>query len=134
LSLTDPPYAYGTIVLVADMLDPQGRKPKDRPCVIITEPGDAPDGYQVVVAISTRLPDPLPDDYVLLPYMDPRHPRTGLNKRNAAIGRWVEVIEESRIIQKLGHVPGKQIKVLTEILDRLYPTEGDDEETEPGPK
>jgi mRNA-degrading endonuclease toxin of MazEF toxin-antitoxin module len=121
LSPADPPHAYGDIVVVADMLDPRGHYPKDRPCVIVTEPGLTPEGWELVVAISTQLPDPLPDDYVLLPYMDPRHPRTGLNKRNAAIGGWVEVIEESRIIRKLGHVPGKQIKALTEILARLYP-------------
>jgi hypothetical protein len=130
LSLTNPPHAYGSIVLVADMLDPQGRNPKDRPCVIATDPGSTPEGYELVVAISTVLPSPLPDDYVPLPYMDPRHPRTGLNKRNAAIGGWVEVIEESRIIRKLGHVPGKQLKALTEILARLYPVESDEEETE----
>jgi mRNA-degrading endonuclease toxin of MazEF toxin-antitoxin module len=121
LSPADPHYAYGSIVVVADMLDPQGRHPKDRPCVVVTQPESTPEGWQLVVAISTRLPDPLPNDHVLLPYMNPRHPRTGLDKRNAAIGGWVEVIEESRIIRKLGHVPGKQIKALTEILARLYP-------------
>ncbi len=121
MSPADPHYAYGSIVLVADMLDPHGRNPKDRPCVVVTDPEAMPDGWELVVAISTVLPDPLPDDYVPLPYMNPRHPRTGLNKRNAAIGGWVEVMEESRILRKLGHVPGKQLKALTEILARLYP-------------
>ena len=87
MSRMEPPYAYGSIVLVADMLDPQGRNPKDRPCVIATDREATPEGYELVVAISTVLPSPLPDDYVLLPYMDPRHPRTGLTKKNAAIGR-----------------------------------------------
>jgi hypothetical protein len=124
LSPADQPYEYGSIVLVADMLDPHGRNPKDRPCVIVTGPGSAPGGQKIVVAISTVVPEPLPDDYVLLPYMDPRHPRTGLNKRNAAIGRWVEAIEESRIIRRLGIVPDKQLKALAEILARLNEAKG----------
>ncbi len=56
---------YGSIVVVEGMVDPHGRNPKDRPCVVVTSPGDAPEGHQIVVAISTLLPDPLPDDYVL---------------------------------------------------------------------
>jgi hypothetical protein len=80
-----PDHAYGSIVLVADMLDPHGRNPKDRPCVIVTDPEAIPEGRQLVVAISTVLPAILPDDYVLLPWQRPYHPKTGLNKRNAAI-------------------------------------------------
>jgi hypothetical protein len=121
LSPADPPHAYGDIVLVADMLDRRGRYPKDRPCVIITEPGSTPEGWELVVAISTRLPVPLPDDHVLLPWQRPHHPKTGLNMRNAAIGGWVEMIDEGRIIRKLGIVPDRPLLLLTEILDRLYP-------------
>jgi len=32
------PTRYGDIVLVADFVDPQGRNPKDRPCVVVTDP------------------------------------------------------------------------------------------------
>ena len=53
MSPADPADAYGQIVLVADMLAPHGRNPKDRPCVVVTRPGDARAGHQVVVAIST---------------------------------------------------------------------------------
>jgi hypothetical protein len=119
---------YGSIVIVADMLDPHGRNPKDRPCVVVTRPGDAPAGHQVVVAISTLLPDPLPDDYVPLPWHRSNHPRTGLNMKNAAIGRWVEVIEDSRIIRTVGIVPGKPLMALAEVLERLYPIDDADDE------
>jgi mRNA-degrading endonuclease toxin of MazEF toxin-antitoxin module len=130
LSPADPPYTYGSIVLVADMLDPQGRHPKDRPCVVVTQPESTPEGRQLVVAISTRLPDPLPDDHVLLPWQRPHHPKTGLNMRNAAIGRWVEMIDEGRIIRKLGFVPDRPLLALTKVLDRLYPIDdADGEET-----
>ena len=125
MSGADPPYAYGDIVLVSGLLDPQGRNPKDRPCVVVTNPAMSPEGRQLVVAISTTLPDTLPDDYVLLPYHHAHHPRTGLNRRNAAIGRWVREVEESQILRKVGIVPGKQIRALAEILARLDAAEGE---------
>jgi hypothetical protein len=125
LSPAGPPHVYGDNVVVDDMLDPHGRNPKDRPCVVVTDRGSTPEGYEVVVAISTVLPATLPDDYVLLPWHRPHHPKTGLNKRNAAIGRWVEVIEEARIIRKLGIVPDKPLLSLTEIMERMYPLEGE---------
>jgi PemK-like, MazF-like toxin of type II toxin-antitoxin system len=118
---TPPSFGYGSIVVVEGMLDPQGGNPKDRPCVVVTAPGDAPDGHQIVVAISTLLPDPLPDDYVELPWHRSGHPRTGLTKKNAAIGRWVAIVEDSRIIRTVGVVPDKRLLKLAEILDRLYP-------------
>ena len=124
-----PPFAHGSIVLVAGMLDPHGRNPKDRPCVVVTKPGDAPPGHQVVVAISTLLPDPLPDDYVPLPWHRSNHPRTGLNKKNAAIGRWVEIVEDSRIVRAIGIVPDRPLMALVEVLNRLYPIEDDGEES-----
>ena len=118
-----PPIGYGSIVLVAGLLDPHGRNPKDRPCVVVTRPGDAPEGRQLVVAISTLIPDPLPDDYVPLPWHRSSHPRTGLTRKNAAIGRWVESVEDSRIIRKLGIVPDKTLLAVAKVLDRLYPAD-----------
>ncbi len=122
MSPADPPgpgHAYGDIVLVSGLLDPQGRNPKDRPCVVVGDPKAPAEGTLLVVAISTVLPDPLPDDYVPLPYHRPWHPRTGLNKRNAAVGRWVQEVERSRILRKVGIVPGKQLVALAEVLRRL---------------
>ena len=119
MSPASPDHAYGDVVLVEGLLDPQGRNPKDRPCVVVTNPDSPPDGRQLVVAISTVLPDPLPDDHVPLPYMDPRHPKTGLNRRNAAIGRWIREVDDSQIVRKLGVVPGNQIRALAEVLERL---------------
>jgi hypothetical protein len=43
-----------------------------------------------VVAITTFIPDPMPDDHVLIPYQRPRHPRTALDKRAAAVCSWIE--------------------------------------------
>jgi len=59
---------YGDIVLVSAMIDPQGRNPKDRPAVVVTRDDEIhEDGTLEVAAITTWLPDPLPEDHVLLP-------------------------------------------------------------------
>jgi mRNA-degrading endonuclease toxin of MazEF toxin-antitoxin module len=108
-------YRYGEIVLIADLLDPNGVNPKDRPCVVVTDPKvPRPDGHQIVV------PDPIPPGYVLLPWYRPHHPVTGLNKRAAAICPWIDEVSEDRILLKLGVVPDAQLlRIAAELL--LHP-------------
>jgi mRNA-degrading endonuclease toxin of MazEF toxin-antitoxin module len=56
----------GDIVIVRDLLDPNGVNPKDRPCVVVTRNDDLNAGAPIVVAaISTLLPGPQPPDTVL---------------------------------------------------------------------
>ncbi len=74
------PLQLGRIVW-AEIADANGIR-KLRPAIIVT-PSDritltAP---LDVVAVTSRLPEPLPDDHVLLPWHAQRHPRTGLNRR-----------------------------------------------------
>ena len=96
---------YGQIVIVSEMSDPNGANPKDRPSVVVTPTDEiAPDGPLVVVAISTLLPGPVPDDHVELPW-DPRgHPRTGLRTRCAAVIPWIQKLPADRIIRSIGNV------------------------------
>ena len=112
--------SQGDIVIIDSLLDPQGRNPKDRACVLIgpQEQIDA-GGPLDVVAITTLLPDLLPFDHVLLPWDFRRHPRTGLNKRNAAVCTWVVEVDASRIIRRIGHVPGKQFLQIAVVLRAL---------------
>jgi PemK-like, MazF-like toxin of type II toxin-antitoxin system len=122
---------YGEIVLVTGLLDPQGRNPKDRPCVVVTPTADLEQGLPLqVVAITTWVPDPLPDDHVLLPWQPPRHPKTGLNKKNAAVCSWLARVDEGQVLRSVGAVPGKQLLVIAEILARLAPPKDDDEAEE----
>ena len=111
---------FGDIVAVADLLDPQGRNPKNRPCVVVTDPKlPPPQRTELVVAISTVIPSLIPADFVLLPWQDPHHPVTGLNKRNAAICSWIAEVENSRILRKIGVVPGKQLRQIAWLLANL---------------
>ena len=88
--------------------------------MVVTDPkSPAPDGTQLVVAISTIVPDPLPPGYVLLPWQRPHHPVTGLNKRNAAICPWIDEVEDRRILRQLGVVPGRQLAMIADVLARM---------------
>jgi mRNA-degrading endonuclease toxin of MazEF toxin-antitoxin module len=113
-------FKRGDIVIVFDLLDPRGNTPKNRPCVLLSPPERIEAGGPLdVVAMTTLLPDPLPFDHVLLPWHQQGHPRTGLNKRNAAVCTWLVQIEASRIDHKIGHTPGKQLLQIAAILQSL---------------
>lgn len=110
----------GDIVIIAGLLDPQGRNPKDRACVLISPRGMIEVGGPFdVVAITTLLPDPLPFDHIPLPWHPRRHPRTGLTRRNAAVCTWLVEVEASRAIRTIGHVPGKQMLRIASVLRAL---------------
>ena len=114
------PLHDGQIVIVSDMTDPNGVNPKDRPSVVVTPTDEIdPEGAVIVVAISTLLPGPAPDDCVELPW-DPRgHPRTGLRTRFAAVIPWIQEISSERVIGSIGHVPGKQLSAIAAELAEL---------------
>jgi mRNA-degrading endonuclease toxin of MazEF toxin-antitoxin module len=90
---------YGSIVTVADMLDPQGRNPKDRPALVVSRDEDISPGEPlIVVAISTLRPGAAqPQWTVKLPWDRRGHPRTGLTTNCVAVCDWIEEIDEGRI-------------------------------------
>jgi len=116
--------SFGDIVIVTDLLDPQGRNPKDRPAVVVTPTDDLEAGRPVfVIAITTTLPERLPAGYIRIPWSRPRHPRTGLDAKNAAVCHWLARVDESRIARKIGRVPTKELAQITSYLQAI------DEET-----
>ena len=109
-----PKPEQGRIILV-EVLDPQKRNPKIRPAVIISETEKIQsDGRIACVAITTTVPDDLPDDCVLLPFDPTGKARTGLKKRSAAKCSWLFEIAESEIQRYIGFVSSTK---LDEILD-----------------
>ena len=79
---------FGQIVWT-ELADANGTR-KLRPAVVVT-PTDqiVANGPLNVVAVTSRLPQPIPDDHVMLPWHQQGHPRTGLNRRCAAVCSWV---------------------------------------------
>lgn len=114
-----PPLRCGQIVW-AEVADENGVR-KARPVVIVT-PDDrlAASGPLEVVAITSRLPQQLPADHVLLPWHAQGHPRTGLNRRCAAVCTWLARIERDDIQNVAGIVPGA---ILLDIARRIAGTQ-----------
>jgi mRNA-degrading endonuclease toxin of MazEF toxin-antitoxin module len=109
-------------IVWAELADANGIR-KQRPAIIIT-PTDriVPKGMIDVVAVTSRLSSPLPDDHVLLPWHPQRHPRTGLNRRCAAVCSWVARIASSDVQDVAGLVPGPiMLTILTRLANLLNP-------------
>ncbi|HYU31770.1 MAG TPA: type II toxin-antitoxin system PemK/MazF family toxin [Thermoanaerobaculia bacterium] len=108
------PLQLGRIVW-AEVADANGI-PKLRPVVIVT-PSDriTPTAPLDVIAVTSRVPEPLPHDHVLLPWQAQGHPRTGLNRKCAAVCTWVARIRHTDIRDVAGVVPGA---IMLEILSK----------------
>ena len=112
---------FGRIVWV-DMADANGIR-KQRPAVIVT-PNDriTPTALLDVIAVTSRLAEPLPPDHVLLQWHAQGHPRTGLNRRCAAVCTWVARIRHEDIHEEAGVVPGAvMIEIVSKATALLYP-------------
>jgi mRNA-degrading endonuclease toxin of MazEF toxin-antitoxin module len=103
-------------IVWAEIADANGIR-KLRPAVIVTPTeGLTEAGPFDVVAVTSRLADPLPDDHVLLPWDAKGHPRTKLNRRCAAVCTWMTQIVEGDIQDLAGFVP---TAVMTAILTKV---------------
>jgi hypothetical protein len=78
-----------------------------------------------LVAITSRLPEPLPDDHVLLPWHPQRHPRTGLNRKCVAVCRWLCRVMPEDIKNVAGIVPGQALlEIMTKIAEMQNSIDG----------
>ena len=115
------PVQFGRIVWV-DMADANGIR-KLRPAVIVI-PNDriTPTALLDVIAVTSRLSEPLPTDHVLLPWHARGHPRTGLNRRCAAVCTWVARIRHEDIQEVAGVVPGAaMLEIVSKVTAMLSP-------------
>jgi mRNA interferase MazF len=109
----------GSIVW-AEVADPSGTR-KLRPAIVVTPSERISDTSPLhVVAVTSRLSEPLPGDHVLLPWHPQGHPRTGLNRRCAAVCTWLVQIQPGDIRDIAGVTPGP---VLVEILRKIAATQ-----------
>jgi mRNA-degrading endonuclease toxin of MazEF toxin-antitoxin module len=116
------PLQLGRIVW-ADIADANGVR-KLRPVVIVT-PSDRITSVTPleVIAVTSRVPEPLPHDHVLLPWHAQGHPRTGLNRKCAAVCTWVARINHNDIRDVAGVVPGAlMLEILSKVTALLPPS------------
>jgi len=111
-------YPYGSIVIVAQLADPQGVNPKDRRCIVVTPEAATvgPEGSIRVVAISSVIPAPLPADLVPLPWQLPFHPITKLIKPSVAVCGWIAKVDISQVIDLRGKIPTKVTAKIARVL------------------
>lgn len=110
-----PPLRFGQIVW-AEITDANGIS-KARPVVIVTpDERIAAATLLDVVAITSQIPDRLPEDHVLLPWHAQGHPRTGLNRKCAAVCGWIAQISMTDIQSVADVVPGP---ILLEIASKI---------------
>jgi mRNA-degrading endonuclease toxin of MazEF toxin-antitoxin module len=93
---------------------------KVRPVAIVTPTAEIAPGKTVrVVAITTRLSSPLPDDHVLLPWDQQGKSRSGLRRRCAAVASWQVEISFANVQQVVGILPPT---VIAELLAKIAAT------------
>lgn len=104
-------------VIWAEMEDAKGFR-KVRPVVVVTATADIAAGRSLrVVAITTRLPSPLPTDHVLLPWDRDGKARSGLRRKCAALTTWQADIAASDVQQVVGHLhPALMAELLTKAV------------------
>jgi len=104
-------------VVEVEIPDPRGKNTKRRPVVLLTATNELAtvDTY-VVGAISATLKDPVPPDWVLLPWSADGRARTGLKKPSAAKCDWLTTVNRAQILSVLGTLPGS---IMQEIMQRV---------------
>jgi hypothetical protein len=103
-------------VVWAELEDANGFR-KLRPAVVISAATDIAAGNPaVLVAITTQLPDPLPDTHVLLPWDPKGRARSGLRRKCAAVATWTEKRPISDIQQIVGFIP---TILLQELMNKV---------------
>ena len=121
-------------VVWAEVADANGFR-KSRPAVVVSPTTDIEEGRLIrLAAITTRLPQPLPHDHVLLPWDRQGTARSGLRRRCAAVASWlVEVALDD--IQVVGNLPAGVMRDLLEKIAALATSESSSppSPSQPGP-
>ncbi len=107
-------------IVWAEALDPQGRNPKLRPCVIVTATEEiAPGTPLVAVAITGTAGCAPPEDEVELPWhADRRQSRTGLTSPSVAVCSWRVTLTPEGVRSFGGVVPaGPMLRILARLAE-----------------
>jgi mRNA-degrading endonuclease toxin of MazEF toxin-antitoxin module len=102
-------------IVEARVSDLQGRNDKPRPVVIISETEDIKPGQLFTcVAITSSVPDPLPAEYVMLPFAQGGNCMTKLSKKSAAACHWIRQITDADVVFERGTVPPTHMERIKE--------------------
>ena len=93
---------------------------KLRPAIVLTPSAQIASGARVrVAAVTTRVPNPLPDDHVLLPWDAQGTARSGLRRKCAAVASWIAEASADDL-QIVGALPASVIEeLLTKVASKI---------------
>jgi mRNA-degrading endonuclease toxin of MazEF toxin-antitoxin module len=99
----------GDIVRV-NLLDPNGKNPKNRRAVVLTVSSQIDmEGDIVVAAISTKFdPNNIPPEYVQIPWERRGHPHTTLTEPSVVKCNWLCIVPANSVAAS-GHLPPKHL-------------------------
>jgi mRNA-degrading endonuclease toxin of MazEF toxin-antitoxin module len=107
-------------IVWATVPDPQGRNPKDRPLVVISDSSkSAADDDLVVVAVTTQAHEAPREHCVALPWARGPGCITKLTEPSATVCTWLCTINKSAIRKVGGLVPPKFVKEILAKIDEM---------------
>jgi hypothetical protein len=120
-------------VVWAELRDANGIR-KVRPAVVLTPTAEIAAGKALhVLAVTTRLNDPLPDDHVLLPWDRQGKARSGLRRKCAAVTSWQVEIAVDDVQEVVGILPPATIaELLFKVAAAMPPPNGGGDGTSDG--
>ena len=96
--------SQGQIIEVA-ITNPCGQNKKPRPAVILTDTGELSLAAEfVVAAITTKFDEPLPPDWILLPWSSDGRAKSGLTEPSVVKCRWLRRVVQKDIVSLRGHL------------------------------
>lgn len=114
----------GKVFWVEDLPDPNGKNPKDRPFLVISNTdSNERDGRATCVALShsAALKSPRPESLIPVPFSPDGRACTSLRKETVAICFWTEILEPDQISNKYdtGFVRNVNLEVIVNKVKEL---------------
>jgi hypothetical protein len=119
-------FEYGQIILVS-LPDGHGNR-TPHPAVILSPTDEIVPGAMLrVVCVSSQVETPCPSHQIPLPWQRPHHPKTGLNKSNAAKCNWLAAIDPADVIKVMGFAPARHLARIEEEIKKYHTDQTQDE-------
>lgn len=111
-------FSFGQVVEA--YVDDRDGRVKQRPSLIISDDEECDRGeFLWVIAISTKIEDPLPNHHVLVHDGNRRDPHTGLERPSVVKCNWARKIKQTRVVRSLGWMPDNLLSAILEVYDRI---------------
>jgi hypothetical protein len=103
-------------IVWAEISDSRGNR-KLRPAVIVTPTKDLKTGGTIdILAVTTQVPDPPQNEFVVLPWHPQGHVRTKLRRKCAVVTTWKATISVNDIHDTAGVLPTATIGRIVEMI------------------